>query len=215
MNIPYTPIQCARKMLAFFVITMLAMLLIIMPATVYFASSDSYADTLFPLLMTTLLGSIIILIALFIENKREHLSLWGSTSRFNLNHLLLSLALGVVWGVAANVFKVGNVFHHVDLYFYLYIPVTVILGPIAEELLFRKWVVEMMKCAQAKSIFIVSVSAVLFFLLYVSQDNLRIDTLIMGAVLCVFYFKTNDIRYCIIVHSIANLIAVTAPYIKG
>jgi len=90
-----------------------------------------------------------------------------------------------------------------------------ILGPIAEELLFRKWVVEMMKRAQAKSIFIVSVSAVLFFLLYVSQDNLRIDTLIMGAVLCVFYLKTNDIRYCIIVHSIANLIAVTAPYIKG
>ena len=71
MNIPYTPIQCARKMLAFFVITMLAMLLIIMPATVYFASSDTYADTLFPLLVTTLLGSIIILIALFIENKRD------------------------------------------------------------------------------------------------------------------------------------------------
>jgi hypothetical protein len=56
---------------------------------------------------------------------------------------------------------------------------------------------------------------VLFFLLHVSQDNLRIDTLIMGAVLCVFYLKTNDIRYCIIVHSIANLIAVIAPYIKG
>ena len=84
-----------------------------------------------------------------------------------------------------------------------------LVAPIAEELFGRKWAVSYLEKANVKPVYILFITSFLFFIVHTSYMPLylRFDTLFSGAVLCYIYIRYRDVRYCIFIHFIMNLIA--------
>lgn len=82
-------------------------------------------------------------------------------------------------------------------------------APIAEELFGRKWAVSYLEKANVKPVYILVITSFLFFIVHTSYMPLyfRFDTLLSGAVLYYIYIRYHDVRYCIFIHFIINLIA--------
>ena len=85
---------------------------------------------------------------------------------------------------------------------------SILVIPITEELFARKWAVSYLEKANVKPVHILVITSFLFFIFHTSYTPLyfRFDTLLSGAVLCYIYTKYHDVRYCIFVHFIINLI---------
>lgn len=85
---------------------------------------------------------------------------------------------------------------------------SILVIPITEELFARKWAVSYLEKANVKPVYILFITSFMFFIVHTSYMPLyfRFDTLLSGAVLCYIYTKYHDVRYCIFVHFIINLI---------
>ncbi len=80
----------------------------------------------------------------------------------------------------------------------------VILAPIFEELLFRKYMFTELLKKYSTSISIV-ISSVFFSLIHLPSYRNLLPTFIFGVISCLIYRKTKNIYYTIILHFLANL----------
>mgnify|MGYP006793802845 CR=1 FL=1 len=87
-----------------------------------------------------------------------------------------------------------------------------IIGPIAEELLLRKWYISVMERASFGKIAIVVSNALIFYAAHVGTGVWRLDTLIMAVILCLMYMRTRDVRYCVITHGTCYSLGLFSAY---
>ena len=156
-----------------------------------------------------LLWPLAIFAVLLYEDKKEKLGIWRYPSLgMNLKTAILSLALGVLWQLI--------ILHPRESYtlatLILHIFSFAIIGPIAEELLLRKWYISVMERASFGKIAIVVSNALIFYAAHVGTGVWRLDTLIMAVILCLMYMRTRDVRYCVITHVTCNLLGIFSAY---
>ena len=89
--------------------------------------------------------------------------------------------------------------------FFLNLISVLIVAPLTEELLFRKY---MFTGVLKNNSFVVSAifSSVLFALLHLPNYTNLIPTFILGFISCIIYFRTKNILYSILIHFFYNLI---------
>lgn len=85
---------------------------------------------------------------------------------------------------------------------------SVLITPIIEELFFRKWMVTYLERKDIKPIYILLITSVLFFIVHTNTQYMyfRFDTLLSGAILYYIYIRYRNIKYCISVHMIWNMV---------
>ncbi|MBR1668990.1 MAG: CPBP family intramembrane metalloprotease [Bacteroidaceae bacterium] len=85
----------------------------------------------------------------------------------------------------------------------------VFLVPVAEELLHRQWMISYLERAQVKPVYILALTSLLFFMGHTQVSPLffRFDALFYGVVLYFVYMKYRDVKCCIFVHIILNLLS--------
>ena len=82
---------------------------------------------------------------------------------------------------------------------------SLILAPVFEELIFRKFLINILRYKFSKK-WCILISAIVFA---ISHDSIQwIPTFIGGIILSYFYYKFNSIKFCIFLHFINNLFAV-------
>lgn len=84
-----------------------------------------------------------------------------------------------------------------------------LLGPILEELFFRKWMIEYLEKKGVETLYILVLTTVLFLLVHIGWDKIwysRLDVIPFAIVLGLIYMKYRDVRYCIFVHFVNNLV---------
>lgn len=83
----------------------------------------------------------------------------------------------------------------------------IIMGPITEELFFRKWMISYLEKANVKPLYIMCLTTLLFAIPHTDTTiwYFRFDTIIFGIVLYHVFVKYRDVRYCIFVHFVLNL----------
>ena len=159
-----------------------------------------------------LLWPLAIFVVLLYEDKKEKLGIWRNPSLgMNLKMAILSLALGVLWQLIilllTSLFDAPNTDpreSYTLATLILHIFSFAIIGPIAEELLLRKWYISVMERASFGKIAIVVSNALIFYAAHV--------TLIMAVILCLMYMRTRDVRYCVITHVTCNLLGIFSAY---
>ena len=166
------------------------------------------------------LWPLAIFVVLLYEDKKENLGIWRNPSLgMNLKTVILSLALGVLWQLIilllTSLFDAPNTDpreSYTLATLILHIFSFAIIGPIAEELLLRKWYISVMERASFGKIAIVVSNALIFYAVHVGTGVWRLDTLIMAVILCLTYMRTRDIRYCVITHVTCNLPGIFSAY---
>lgn len=80
--------------------------------------------------------------------------------------------------------------------------------PIIEELFYRKWMITYLERKAFKSIYILLITSFLFFIIHTNTQYMyfRFDTLLSGAIFYYIYTRYRNIKYCISVHIICNLV---------
>ena len=80
--------------------------------------------------------------------------------------------------------------------------------PIIEELFYRKWMITYLERKAFKSIYILLITSFLFFFIHTNTQYMyfRFDTLLSGAILYYIYTRYRNIKYCISVHIICNMV---------
>ena len=172
-----------------------------------------------------LLWPLAIFVVLLYEDKKEKLGIWRNPSLgMNLKTVILSLALGVLWQLIilllTSLFDAPNTDpreSYTLATLILHIFSFAIIGPIAEELLLRKWYISVMERASFGKIAIVVSNALIFYALifyaaHVGTGVWRLDTLIMAVILSLTYMRTRDVRYCVITHVTCNLLGIFSAY---
>lgn len=82
-----------------------------------------------------------------------------------------------------------------------------LIGPILEEIVYRYWMISYLEKKEVSSAYSIVLSSVLFFYAHLETlDYLRYDSLIAGVVLCLFYLKYRNIKYCICIHILSNVV---------
>jgi len=80
--------------------------------------------------------------------------------------------------------------------------------PIIEELFYRKWMITYLERKAFKSIYILLITSFLFFIIHTNTQYMyfRFDTLLSGAIFYYIYTRYRNIKYCISVHIICNMV---------
>ncbi len=86
----------------------------------------------------------------------------------------------------------------------------ILLSPVTEELFFRKWMIPYLEKAGVKPAYILVITSLLFFMAHIDYVHgyFAFERLLLGAVLSYIYIKRRDIRSCIWVHFVNNLIVI-------
>lgn len=80
--------------------------------------------------------------------------------------------------------------------------------PIIEELFYRKWMITYLERKGFKSTYILLITSFLFFFIHTNTQYMyfRFDTLLFGAIFYYIYTRYRNIKYCISVHIICNMV---------
>ena len=146
--------------------------------------------------------SAFLLAALAVENKIEKLDLWTvGRSGLHMKVFFISILLGLLWQLAIYfICRLSNTAypHPATELSPLLISIasTGLLGPFAEEMLFRKWLVSMMERGG-----------------HLGDSFLRVDTFVFAIPLCYLFIRYHDVRYCFIAHAVCNLAGIILPLI--
>lgn len=98
---------------------------------------------------------------------------------------------------------------------------TFLLSPIIEEVFFRGWVLSYMESKSFSKINITLTISTIFFLYHwapVIPFYSRLDTFVFSIIASCMYFKTRDLRYCILMHFVMNFtnsMIKIVPYLLG
>lgn len=134
----------------------------------------------------------------------------------SLKYLVAAMLLGISGHLMTYPLEPFNplpdVSHITSIYVWILLFVEVVVfAPVFEELFFRQWVPSFMSKYGFSYKSQLIVSSFLFYSIHWHAVVLphwyyRVDTLLFGALLYVFYKHTKDIRYCIIAHGVSNAI---------
>ena len=215
----YSKKECIFKMTGVFLASFILMGVFLLPYFAYIFGRD------IPFSRTTLdIGNLLWPLAIFAvllyEDKKGKLGIWRNPSLgMNLKTAILSLALGALWQLIilllTSLFDAPNTDPrepYTLATLILHIFSFAIIGPIAEELLLRKWYISVMERASFGKIAIVASNALIFYAAHVGTGVWRLDTLIMAVILCLMYMRTRDVRYCVITHVTCNLLGIFSAY---
>ena len=215
----YSKKECIFKMTRVFLASFILMGVFLLPYFAYIFGRDiPFSRTILDI--GNLLWPLAIFVVLLYEDKKEKLGIWRIPSLgMNLKTVILSLALGVLWQLIilllTSLFDAPNTDpreSYTLATLILHIFSFAIIGPIAEELLLRKWYISVMERASFGKIAIVISNALIFYAAHVGTGVWRLDTLIMAVILCLTYMRTRDIRYCVITHVTCNLLGIFSAY---
>ena len=97
----------------------------------------------------------------------------------------------------------------IDSVFIVRIIVALVLAPIVEELFYRKWMISYLEKSKVKPYFVLFMTSILFFIAHTNYVNwtFQLDAFFFGIMQYFIYKKSFDVRYCIWVHFINNIIA--------
>lgn len=89
-----------------------------------------------------------------------------------------------------------------------YIFGVLVVAPVVEELLFRKWMISYLERNNFNVFIIIIVSSTLFFMGHIdwTRNIFRFDTFVFAVILCCIYLKYHDVRPCMFVHFVNNLV---------
>ena len=217
-NITYSKSKCAGRITVFLVVCLVGAILVAAPFMGLLLNDDGNATV--PQLMPDLMAmacSTFLLVALAVENKIEKLDMWTlRPSVLQMKVVSISILLGLLWQFAIYLIcQLSNTAypHPAAELSPLFISIvsTGLLGPFAEEMLFRKWLVSMMERGGFNTIVIIVCSSVLFFCAHLGDSFLRVDTLVFAIPLCYLYIRYHDVRYCFIAHAVCNLAGIAFP----
>ncbi len=214
----YSKAKCAGRLTIFLVVCLVGTVLVAAPfmGLLLNDDGDATASQLMPDLMA-MAYSAFLLAALAVENKIEKLDLWTlGRSGLRMKVVFISILLGLLWQLAIYLIcQLSNTTypHPVTELSPLLISIasTGLLGPFAEEMLFRKWLVSMMERGGFNTIVIIVCSSVLFFCAHLGDSFLRVDTLVFAIPLCYLFLRYHDVKYCFIAHAVCNLAGIVLP----
>lgn len=215
----YSKIRCVARIAIFLVVCLVGSVLVSAPFMSLLLNNGS--DTTATQSMTDYIAmacSAFLLVALAIENKIEKLDLWMlGRSGLHVKLFFISVLLGLFWQLFIYLICQLSkaVYPHpatTELTpLLISVVATGLLGPFAEEMLFRKWLVSMMERGSFKPVVIILYSSVLFFCAHLGDSFLRIDTLIFAIPLCYLFIRYHDVRCCFIAHAVCNLTGIALP----
>lgn len=216
MEIKYSKKTCILKMLKFIALCAVLLISLSIPYFYHFVlNENSKIDSTLAYDGFSLLVSAVLLLVLSVYSTKEKLHIWNfKGNRLFLKPLVVSVVLAFIWQLLTIIIyylSTGSYIHKtlslgissVLIHFASF----VLLGPVMEELIFRKWFIDMMERGGFSKMCVIIVGSTLFFCLHIGGDIVRIDTLIIAIPLCIIYIKTHDVRYCIITHIANNFIA--------
>lgn len=152
-------------------------------------------------------------------NKKFKLALFNINDKpIKSKALFEAIALGIMWQAFTYlIFRLQGEYPHAKSIPSIPIVILNIIGscivcPFAEELLFRKAIVDIMLKGTFKKVTIILVSSILFFCGHFSDSIIRIDTFLFAIPLCLMYMKYKDIRYCFVTHMVDSLLAIGLSY---
>lgn len=217
-NITYSKPKCVSRIIVFLVICLVGSILVAAPFMGLFLNNgdNAVASKLAPDLMA-MACSAFLLVALAIENKIEKLDLWMlRPSALQMKVVSISILLGLLWQLAIYLIcQLSNTaYPHPTAEpspLLISIVSTGLLGPFAEEMLFRKWLVSMMERGGFNPVAIIVCSSILFFCAHLGDSFLRVDTLVFAIPLCYLLIRYHDVRYCFIAHAVCNLAGIVFP----
>lgn len=209
------------RIVLFLILCFIGSVLISAPFVLLTVSKNGNQRTeLIPNLMI-LAYSTFILLALFIENKIEKLELWSiAKCTLQTKVVMAAVSLGVLWQLVALLLcKIsGEAFpfstNEGTLSLILSIIAMGLLGPFVEEMLFRKWLVDMMERVGFKPAVMIIVSSVLFFCMHLGDSFVRIDALSFSVPITYLYIKYHDVRYCVLAHTVCNMMGIIISVIS-
>ena len=117
------------------------------------------------------------------------------------NYISLGIAMSLIYN--SIIFKIYNKINNIDNKIIILIVASCIIGPIIEEIIFRKLLLKklLIKYGERKAILI---EVIIFSILHLNITE-AIYAFIIGIVLSNIYLKENKLIYPIIIHSFGNL----------
>lgn len=218
-NTTYSKLKCIGRITVFLVICLVGSILVAAPFMGLFLNSDGHAVAFksAPDLMAMACSAFLI-VALVVENKIGKLDLWTlGRSGLRMKVVFISILLGLIWQLAIYLFcqLINAAYPHPNAAelspLLISIIATGLLGPFAEEMLFRKWLVSMMERGGFNPVAIIVCSSILFFCAHLGDSFLRVDTLVFAIPLCYLFIRYHDVRYCFIAHAVCNLAGIVFP----
>lgn len=216
MEIKYSKKTCILKILKFIALCAVLLISLAVPYFYHFVlNENSKIDSTLAYDGFSFLVSAVLLLVLSVYSTKEKLHIWNfKGNRLFPKPLIVSVVLAFTWQLLTIIIyylSTGSYIHKtlslgissVLIHFASF----VLLGPVMEELIFRKWFIDMMERGGFSKMCIIIVGSILFFCLHIGGDVVRIDTLIIAIPLSIIYIKTHDVRYCIITHITNNFIA--------
>lgn len=135
---------------------------------------------------------------------------WHNQLKVNIQFVVAFLVVIVVWWfLKLNILYGG--FHNLMFSFHwteenaLILLKSVLIAPVLEELLFRKWMFDYMKSNAFSSLFILIFSSLIFYVWH--GEFQRWDLIISGLIFGAVYMKGKNIVYPIIIHALGNLLS--------
>lgn len=135
---------------------------------------------------------------------------WHSQQKRNIQFAVVIVSLIVIWWFL-KIFILYGSYSNLKLSFHLseesilLLLKSVLIAPILEELLFRKWMFDYMKSNAFSPLFILIFSSLIFFLWH--GDLQRWDLIISGLIFGAVYLKGKNIVYPIVIHALGNLLS--------
>lgn len=91
-----------------------------------------------------------------------------------------------------------------------------IVAPIVEEMFFRKWMISYLERNNFNIVIMIIISSTFFFIGHIdwTRNLFRFDTFVFAVILCCIYIKYHDVRLCMFVHFVNNLVVNMISYIN-
>lgn len=146
-------------------------------------------------------------------------------SKLRVRPVIVSIVLGIAcWTFGMLLYSIQYSDAHPSIrnnYALIRSILTFTVTPIVEEMFFRGWLLGYMeKKSFSKITIILTISTGFFFYHWLPFTPIysRLDTFVFSVLSCCMYFKTRDLRYCILMHFAMNFInsmAAMIPYLFG
>ena len=195
---------------------------IILAFTTFFIGSSFIVGIFLPItksiVVSTFIGRMVFFIPfIYILFKKTNIQFFKNTqnenNKFNIipKLLIISITLALIskcYGlIFTSTFDVQKYNNETSLELISYTLGVLFLAPIAEELFFRKWMIDYLNRVEIKPFYILIITSFLFFIAHINltSSHIRLDALIFAITEYHIYKKYHNIKYCIFVHFMNNL----------
>ena len=156
-----------------------------------------------------LFGTRFLIKSNFIEKEDENLRFWKSTIKLVCAFILTIISIQIIpIGYSALTSNTQPIFFGQIELTPFYIILTIIVAPIAEELIFRGILFGRLAATKMPVLVAALISALIFAWLHGDIPSKFLATLTLGLFLCVLYEKTGNLALCMCAHALNNIIVI-------